>query len=239
LRILSDSEITFYFTAKKHLSEAGFSIEIDGQTKQPFQDFSESDLLRQMAWVILCSGFRESVVRQYFSFISLCFCDWQSAALICSSAVQCKSTAMSVFRYEKKIDALVKSANLINDIGFVQFKGRILDEPINVLQVFPFIGPVTAFHLAKNLGFPTAKPDRHLQRMAEIMGYSDAHHLCSVLSEATGDPIQVVDIVLWRCAEQKLALFSDGNPGVDGRLPDFLSTLATSASESPCGERFS
>lgn len=44
--------------------------------------FSESDLLGELAWVILCSGFRERVVRRIFGKISLCFFDWASAATI-------------------------------------------------------------------------------------------------------------------------------------------------------------
>ena len=38
-------------------------------------------------------------------------------------------------------------------------------EGVNYLTTFDQIGPVTAFHLAKNLGLDVVKPDRPLVRM--------------------------------------------------------------------------
>ena len=202
MRVIGASSLALYSAAKEKLARENFAAEIQWQSRQVFAAFTECDLLRELAWVILCSGFKESVVRRYFSFISLCFCDWQSAASICEHADRCKATALSIFNYEKKIDALIKSASVIHQVGFAEMKRNILKNPITFLQIFPFIGPITAFHLAKNLGFPTAKPDRHLQKMARTLGYTDVQELCSFLSKATGDPVQVVDIVLWRYAER-------------------------------------
>jgi hypothetical protein len=59
--------------------------------------FSESDLLREIAWVTLCSGFREKIVRSLFGKISLCFFDWVSAATIANHADICVATAMDAF----------------------------------------------------------------------------------------------------------------------------------------------
>ena len=199
---ICNRDVDFYKIAKQKLMGSNFAEEIAWQHRLDFRHFTETDLLREAAWVILCSGFRESVVRQAFSFISLCFCDWQSSAVICECAEQCRATAFAGFKNPKKIDAIIQTAKLVDRHGFTQFKSNILEDPIQALQVFPFIGPITAFHLAKNLGFATAKPDRHLQRMAHAMGYTDGHHLCGALAHATGDPVQVVDIVLWRYAEQ-------------------------------------
>jgi len=43
-------------------------------------------------------------------------------------------------------------------------------EGVWFLQQLPFIGPVTAFHLAKNLGIEAVKPDRHLCRLSKLLG---------------------------------------------------------------------
>src|SRR6476469_9486418 len=94
----ADRDVAFYKTAKGKLMRSNFAAEIDWQCQKVFQHFTESDLLREAAWVILCSGFRESVVRQNFDFISLCFCDWQSAAQICDCAEQCRATALTKFK---------------------------------------------------------------------------------------------------------------------------------------------
>jgi hypothetical protein len=193
-------EVSFYRMAKDRLVSGSFASEMHWQLEQDFGTFSETDLLRETAWVILCSGFKESVVRQRFDLISLCFCDWESANEICTFAQSCERTALAVFSNRQKIDAILGTAALINQLGFQRIKLSILQNPIQSLRMFPFIGPVTAFHLAKNLGYATAKPDRHLVRVAAAFGYSDVQHLCSSISLATGDPIQVVDVVLWRYA---------------------------------------
>ena len=62
--------------------------------------------------------------------------------------------------------------------------------------------PESRMKICPNLGYATAKPDRHLVRLAAALGYEDVHQLCLSLSEATGDPVQVVDVVLWRYSER-------------------------------------
>ena len=76
--------------------------------------------------------------------------------------------------------------------------GQIIQDPIGRLSQFPFIGPITANHLAKNLGYQLAKDDRHLQRIALRFGYKSAQGLCADISAVTGDSIAVVDTILWR-----------------------------------------
>jgi len=198
----SELEVRFYRTAKERLLSTGFATEIAWQLQQEFSAFTETDLLREAAWVILCSGFRESIVRRCFDFVSLCFCDWESAAKICDSAEHCKATALAAFANRQKIDGIIGMAEVVTRLGFAQLKQNILKDPISSVQILPFIGPITAFHLAKNLGYATAKPDRHLVRIAGALGHPDVHQLCRSLSRDTGDPIQVVDLVLWRYAER-------------------------------------
>jgi hypothetical protein len=76
----------------------------------------------------------------------------------------------------------------------------IAENPEETLRKFPYVGPITYFHLAKNIGLPVAKPDRHLSRLANQFNFFDVQTLCDYLSEETGDSIPVVDIVLWRYA---------------------------------------
>jgi hypothetical protein len=196
-----------YKTAKQLVIDGGYSGELAWQDSLAFSSFTESDLLREAAWVILCSGFREAVVRRHFDFISLCFCDWESADVICRYAGHCRATALTRFASERKIQAIITTAKHIQEVGFEEFKACILQAPIEALQGLPFIGKITAFHLAKNLGFSTAKPDRHLQRLASSLGYSNAASLCQELSEYTGDSVQLIDLVLWRFAERKQRCF--------------------------------
>lgn len=196
----SQTILDLYQMAEEAICEAGYAWEIEWQRNRAFETFSEQDLLRESAWVILCSGFRESSVRRCFDVISLCFCDWESAEEISHYKEQCVSTALSAFRHQAKINAIAQVSDRVHGLGFVELQARIFDDPISRLQELPYIGPVTSWHLAKNLGLNVAKNDRHLSRLAQDHGYSDAHDLCEFISNEIGEPSSVVDVVLWRFA---------------------------------------
>jgi len=192
------SALTIFSNATDYARKSGFLGEIDWQASRDHLAFSESDLLRESAWVVLCSGFKESIVRKVFNHISLSFCDWESANSIVSSSSICTFVAKASFRNTRKLDAIVAIAQRIEDEGFYKLRSRIMLDPITVLREFPYIGNVTAWHLAKNLGFQVAKPDRHLVRLSSHLGFRDTHHLCAKIAAETGSTIGVVDIILWR-----------------------------------------
>lgn len=192
--------MNFFDVAMKYVDAPSFQHELQHQRNAVFDNFDESDLLRETAWVVLCSGFREATVRKMFNYISLCFCDWESAELIVDSYEVCRATALSRFGHEKKINAIITVARIIEHEGFDAFKRRVLDDPMSSLLLFPYIGKITARHLAKNLGLDVAKPDRHLVRITQQFGFTDTDQLCSSISKETGQPIKVVDLVIWRYA---------------------------------------
>lgn len=192
--------LEFYNNAKSSVDAAGYSWESNWQSNLSFNDFSETDLLRELAWVVLCSGFKEAIVRKIFSYVSLCFCDWESAGAIVENSDICRATSLSVFKNEKKIDAILYAAHRINDLGYAALKKSILENPIAELQEFSYIGHITSWHLAKNLGLDVAKPDRHLIRISNQFGFNNAHTLCSYIAEKIGEQSKVIDIVLWRYA---------------------------------------
>lgn len=74
------------------------------------------------------------------------------------------------------------------------------------LEKLPWIGPITKYHAAKNLGADVAKPDRWLDRIAVLTGET-VDGLCRRLADASGDRVATVDLVLWcACATGKLEL---------------------------------
>jgi hypothetical protein len=187
-----------YLDAKEAVIEAGYADEIDWQAETRLASASESTFLREAAWVVLSSGFSEAVVRRIFPGVSSAFFDWQSGALIVSREDECRESALRVFGNYRKITAIAAIAKRVADQGIELIRQRIRTNGIEYLREFPFIGPVTAYHLAKNLGVPTAKPDRHLVRTSKSVGYRCPHDLCLAISEYIAEPIAVVDLVLWR-----------------------------------------
>jgi hypothetical protein len=195
------------------MRDAGLDAEVEWQRNADFEMFSEAQLLREVAWVILCSGFRESIVRRTFGHISLCFFDWESAILVREHGELCVRAAMDSLRNEAKLRAIVTCANIVSSVGFDQLKGTLQRDPMVELRRFPFIGPITVWHLAKNLGLDVAKPDRHLARLASLCGYSSAGELCQDVSQMSGEAVKVVDLILWRYMADH-----------SGRLPGFSGT---------------
>ncbi|WP_092180282.1 hypothetical protein [Devosia sp. YR412] len=196
----TDRALELFELAARTVAAAGYEWEKEWQRALTKQPFSEADFLREAAWVVLCSGFREATVRSAFDYVSLCFCDWESAQDIVTSGNRCIETALSKFRSRPKLQAIMSIAETVDGVGFADFKRQILAGPQQTLMGLPYIGPVTWAHLAKNLGLDIAKNDRHLARFAESCGFNDAQSLCEVIAVRTGELVGVVDVILWRFA---------------------------------------
>jgi len=189
-----------YVDAKDYIINEGYVAEIDWQSGLNFDSTSESDFLRESAWVILSSGMRETVIRKKFEDIEASFLKFISAKDIVLNADECREKAISEFSHDKKIDAIISLSTRVVVDGFDIVKKQIKHYGIRYLQSFDFIGPATSYHLAKNLGLCVSKPDRHLCRVADVTGFESVEVLCDTLSDCTGDSASVVDLVIWRFA---------------------------------------
>jgi hypothetical protein len=190
--------LRFYEAASEFVRAGRFAQEVDWQRRVELSDLQESDLLRETAWVVLCSGFREATVRRLFDYVSLCYCDWESAEAIVTAGERCITTAKAAFRNEAKLIALLTMAEMVAVRGFENLKDQIVSNPLSALRSFPFIGPVTVYHLAKNLGFDVAKHDRHLVRASKQFGFHNPDGLCKAIAEVHQERVKVVDLVIWR-----------------------------------------
>ncbi len=189
-----------YLDAKEFVVQQGYGWELDWQSERSFDDLTESEFLRETAWVVLSSGFREAIVRSLFPGVSCAFLEWRSAGAICSVLDDCRKRALEIFRHLAKINAICDIIGKVADEKFKNVKKRTWEYRLDYVQNFPFIGPVTGLHLLKNIGISVAKPDRHMVRIAEAAGFDSAQDLCMTIGEMTGDDVAEVDLVLWRYA---------------------------------------
>lgn len=75
------------------------------------------------------------------------------------------------------------------------------EDKLDFCAGLPWIGPVTKYHLTKNFGADSAKPDVHLDRLA-ARDRCSAQTLCKRLARLTGYRIATIDTILWRaCAD--------------------------------------
>lgn len=196
----NDPLSSVYLQIKRELLSLGYEREITWQANLSLAKISESDFIREAAWVILSGGMSERIVRMKFPGISDAFFTWQSAIVITENMESCRKMALSHFRHEGKIQAIIEVANFILATGMNSIKQFLEFEGPEYLSRLPYIGPITCHHLAKNLGVSTVKPDRHLRRLAHNLGYPSPKLLCEYISQATGEALAVVDLVLWRYA---------------------------------------
>jgi hypothetical protein len=192
--------IRSYLVAKETVINKGFGEEIDWQDKVALHSISDEVFLSECAWVILSSGMRETVIRKKFGPISNAFFEWKSVERIVASSDLCRAAALVHFNHRSKIDAIITMAENLHHYGLGQMINGIKDHGADYLCQFPFFGPATSVHLAKNIGLPVAKPDRHLKRLAHKAGYASPQCLCRDISDLVGDKLSVVDLVLWRYA---------------------------------------
>lgn len=201
-----------YYIAKSVVIEEGFAPEVDWQYEVTLDLLDEPTFLCESAWVILNSGMRESVIRKKFDSISQAFFNWRCARQIVEHAETCRINALRHFGHAAKVQAILDIAAHVNALGIKQVAKRISENGVIYLQQLPYIGPATSFHLAKNIGLPLAKPDRHLQRVAKSFGYKNAQDLCVDIALMTDEPVSVIDLVIWRYAtrhKRQLAKFAD------------------------------
>jgi len=192
--------VHLYLEAREYVVGAGYGEEIRWQEELEFDDVTESVFLREAAWVVLSAGFREAIVRKCFDSVSEAFLGWRSAEEIVARREDCEKRALAVFGSRRKIGAIAEIAGRVAEDGIEKVKMGIRTNGVTFLQEFPFVGPVTSYHLAKNLGVDVVKPDRHLVRMAQASGYSSALEMCSMVAAAVGESVAVVDLVFWRYA---------------------------------------
>jgi hypothetical protein len=190
--------LEFYLSAKESVIAAGYASELDAVDQARLDRITEQAFLVEAAWVVLCSGFRESTVTTHFNRIGDAFRGWKSAKAITENRRACIAQGLRYFRHPGKITALADIAETVAAVGIERVRSLDDEELVEFCASLPFVGPVTSRHLARNLGADIAKPDRHLKRLADDLGYVDVQAMCQDFATLSYDRVAVVDAVLWR-----------------------------------------
>ncbi len=192
-----------YLQAKRDVIGAGYEWEVAWQERASQEPITERRLLAEAGWVILSAGMSERIARRLFPSLSASFFEWESAARVLRHRNACRRRALTVLRYERKIDAMLAFCEHVYRNGHEEVGRRLRVEGPDTIQGLPYLGPATSRHLAKNLGVAIAKPDRHLLRISSAAGFRSPEQLCVRVAEVVGDDPSVVDVVLWRYATLK------------------------------------
>lgn len=176
---------TQYFDLKNKIIEAGYGDEIDWQENlKPCEN--NDQFASEAVWVILNSGMKEQIARKINDRI------W--------GAIEIGQDISEVFGHKGKVKAI---KYVLGNSGTLFQEYVLSNDKITFLKSIPYIGNITCYHLAKNLGHDCIKPDRHLVRIANEYG-TTPNEMCDILSNNTGDKKCVIDIVIWRAANLKI-----------------------------------
>lgn len=171
-----------YYEIKQKVMDDGYKYEIEWATNIKPVD-NVDDFIGEYIWVVIHSGLAHRVARTIECKV------WR--------AIKEDAPLFEVFKHKGKILAIAKTYNNRNWIFKDYLKAK---DKLSFLESLPWIGKVTKWHLAKNLGIETIKPDRHLVRIANKHG-SDPFTLCKNIKVFTGESLAVIDQVLWRAGE--------------------------------------
>lgn len=165
------------------LERAGFARDDISWSENCGPPTDPEDFASEAIFVICNSGMKNTVARMIFDRIM--------------PLVRSGKTAGGGFGHKGKvaaIDGIWRDRQAWFD-GFMAAENKV-----EFCQTIPWVGGITKYHLAKNFGAQVAKPDVHLQRLADRENTS-SQALCERLAGVSGYKVATIDLLLWRaCA---------------------------------------
>lgn len=188
------------------------------------EDLTPDRLLAEVSFAVLASGFRVETIQKRWEQFTEIFLDWKPLKLyeatikvypVTPGGVayrpvdRIKASALRIFNNERKINAILENAMILtkiitdeDDEKWPEFRDSIYEDVDN-LKIFHYIGDTLKYHVARNIGVDTIKPDVHLMKIAKHYGY-DVFEMAELLSEQFDIPKHTVDTILWRYSERGL-----------------------------------
>jgi hypothetical protein len=181
--------ISFFDMAKRTIIAEGYEPEIDMVQERFFDQMDEESLFWETTFVLLASsGLKEQIVQKNF--------DRFRDAWLGLNKVDDPFTMIRNGRQREAIKYVWK-----NKAGILK---QIRDQPtiekrIEFLDTLPQIGPITRYHLARNLGMDFIKPDIWMDRLTAKFGYNNPVEMCEVIRKHRPEwRLGTIDVILWR-----------------------------------------
>ncbi len=159
---------------------------------------SDQFFYSELAWCVYNGGMSERIIRSKWPYLRAAYHDFDPDAVVEDPGVL--GRALLVINHPGKVNAIIVSAGKIIKDRPIGERLALMndDEVLEYLESYPFIGSVTRYHLARNCGYDVVKPDVHLVRLAEYLGYETPDKLVSEIAVFANERKAVIDYVLWR-----------------------------------------
>lgn len=202
----TDQELMdMYRAALDRVIRRGWEPEVQRFRNLSFENIDGRLFFKEYARCVYASGFGWAKVSKHWDALTDAYKCWDYAE-VSKNEQEVRYQAMKFIGYGKKVDAILSTARALASVEWPEFKGWL--RSIGLLLPpgeLKFIGPVTRYHLARNIGADVAKPDRHIIRIAIKYGYPETpegvQDFAQRVSTLTGERVGVVDVVLWRDSE--------------------------------------
>jgi len=167
-------------------------------------DWDREKFICEYVFAVYVSGFRYSVIQGRMDSFRKVFYDWNLEKIL-RYENEVKIGARKLVNNRNKINGIIRGLKILEKLDFDIFKGDVMKD-INTLKMFPYVGNIIKYQLARNLGYDVIKPDKHIVRIAEKYGL-DPFEMCSMISKITQYKVHTVDSILWRYAEQGMVSY--------------------------------
>jgi hypothetical protein len=196
-----DDGIKNYFSQAREFVQRFYPDEIEYFSSIKFDDITPEFYFREYVWVVHATGFSAHAVGSFINRLTEAYGNWKQLA-VCDESTMLKRVC-AVVNNPKKILSVYKMAKLmldrVNTSNWNEYKYNYLSTP-ELLQKLPYIGKVTCFHLARNIGLlEYVKPDLHLVRLAKHWGFKNCDDMCKFV-QPKDMPLGIVDLIFWYAA---------------------------------------
>lgn len=170
----------FYQSAKHFVMNSEYLEEVQHVDQLDFTKTTPGEFMGQYAFVVLNTGMKNQVAESMMK--KLVDSDWNPDTI--NHQLKRKAIIQAINNYPKWFDELKL---LKTDRARVEYLGTLF-----------FIGKITKYHLARNIGIDCAKPDRHLMLLSKKFEFDTPRQMCEYLSRTDGVKVGVIDVILWR-----------------------------------------
>ncbi len=178
--MIEENLLSYYHVARHFVMTHGYEHEIGWcENRVPFSKCDAETFYFEYVYVVLNAGMKEQIARKIYDKF-------------------CKDLDFNLIGHLGKRQAIL-TGSWNYKVWFNSLQMLKTDEErIEYLKTLPWIGDITKYHLARNIGIDCVKPDRHLVKLAERFGCANPYEMCQTIQKSTGERLGVVDVVLWR-----------------------------------------
>jgi hypothetical protein len=197
-----------YFRSALSFARKYYAEEMDQIASVKHELVDTTFFFREYTWVVHATGFSAKAVGKFMPRLVEAYGPYNELAE--RSLDDATGRVKVVCNNPQKIKAVHATSRLLRDgikhHGWEKFRKDKLSTP-DMLKELPYIGPVTCFHIARNIGLlDCVKPDLHLIRLAEHWKFPDCVTMCKAMGEShhkvTGESIRlgIIDLIVWYSA---------------------------------------